>query len=817
MKKALFIFFFLIIAGIVSAQQLWKKQGKKFPPSTCYASPEVRKAYVAPPVKLKSANQMAATIKVTYTGFPAQAQQAFQYAVDIWKNLIYSPVPIRVHVYWQSLAQGVLGSCGPANFYRNFNSTEIWNAYYPVALVEKMTGEDLSATDEYDIIGAFSKDFSWYFGTDGKTPSTQYDFVSTVMHELAHGLGFSGFFYSSSGKGGYGSDGSGAVFDQFVENKNGEKLVDTALFKNPSIELNQNLTSNWLQFYTTLAGNALPRLYAPTVWSDGSSIYHLDETYYQRDTANWLMTPFSGKGEAIHDPGPAALAIMYEMGWKTTTIFHTPIKDMETVSGPIEFNAKIVSDNGLDQSKLYLIYSLDNFLTSDSVLLKPTSVPDNYSASLTLAVNTHISYYFKATDLLNRVYVLPSGAPQRLYSFKIGPDTEPPVIFHDPVTYLIASDLSATINAEITDNIGVKSARVEYMVNHGTPHEFQLVNDTLDHYTGQLTFPVGSLNDGDTISYRIVATDVSSNANMAFSPASGYYKIPVEGIRNAVSSYANNFDSITNDFISASFSIYQPSGFNSPALNSPHPYPSPNQDNASLNFTALLKYPIVLKKGGKMSFDEIALVEPGDPGSIFGDQNFYDYVIVEGSKDRGQTWKPFLDGYDCRAQQSWETLYNSSIVGQNSTAVPGPALYVNRPIGLLDNGNFAIGDTVLIRFRLFSDPYANGWGWIIDNLKIQDMNTAVNPILLSSGEMNFYPNPAHDQLQLQIRGTNLISGFNLKVFNSAGIQVFSQKFHVENSDFNTSLDVSRFAPGLYLFAVEPEKGPVVTRKILIQR
>ena len=29
------------------------------------------------------------------------------------------------------------------------------------------------------------------------------------------------------------------------------------------------------------------------------------------------------------------------------------------------------------------------------------------------------------------------------------------------------------------------------------------------------------------------------------------------------------------------------------------------------------------------------------------------------------------------------------------------------------------GDTILVRFRLFSDPYANGWGWAIDNLRIQ--------------------------------------------------------------------------------------------------
>lgn len=817
MNRIIFIFLFLMIAGSSRGQQQWKKEGKKFPPVVCYASSEVRKAYIAPPLMLKSASQKPATIKVTYTGFPAQAQQAFQYAVDIWKNLIYSPVPIRVHVYWQSLAKGVLGSCGPANFYRNFNSTERWNAYYPVALVEKMTGEDMSSTDEYDIIGSFSKDFSWYYGTDGKTPTNQYDFISIVLHELTHGLGFSGYFYSSSGQGGYGSDGSGAIFDQFVENKDGNKLVDTTLFKNPSIVLNQNLTSNWLQFYTPLAGSTMPRLYAPTVWSDGSSVYHLDETVYKRDTANWLMTPFSGMGEAIHNPGPAALAIMYEMGWKTTTINHTPIRDMETVSAPIDFNAKILSDYGLDSSKVFLIYSLDNFQTKDSVLLTPTAVADNFSASLNLNVNTQVSYYFKATDLMNRTYVLPSGAPTRLYSFKIGPDTEPPVIVHSPVSFMVSTDLSTTIEAEITDNIGVKSALVQYLVNGGTQQEIPLVNDTLSHYVGQISFPAGSLHDGDTVSYRLVAVDSSTNANVAYSPVTGYYKFPVEGVRSPVKRYVNNFDTITNDFISSSFTIYQPAGFNSPALNSPHPYPSPNQDNASFNFTAVLKYPIILQIGGKMSFDEIALVEPGDPGSVFGSENFYDYVIVEGSNDGGANWKPLVSGYDCRARSSWETTYNSSIVGQNSTAVPTPDLYAPRTINLLTDGDFAIGDTILVRFRLYSDPYANGWGWIIDNLKIQDVNTDVNPILLSSGEVNFYPNPATNQLQMQIQASKPISKFNLKAYNSSGMLVYSQSFGVGGTVFNTSIDVSNFVPGLYLFALEPEKGKSVTRKILIRR
>jgi hypothetical protein len=35
-----------------------------------------------------------------------------------------------------------------------------------------------------------------------------------------------------------------------------------------------------------------------------------------------------------------------------------------------------------------------------------------------------------------------------------------------------------------------------------------------------------------------------------------------------------------------------------------------------------------------------------------------------------------------------------------------------------ENENIASGDILLIRFRLYSDPAAVGWGWAIDNLSV---------------------------------------------------------------------------------------------------
>ncbi|MCK7534683.1 MAG: hypothetical protein MZV63_28625 [Marinilabiliales bacterium] len=149
-----------------------------------------------------------------------------------------------------------------------------------------------------------------------------------------------------------------------------------------------------------------------------------------------------------------------------------------------------------------------------------------------------------------------------------------------------------------------------------------------------------------------------------------------------------------------------------------------------LNFTTLLKYPVILKENGTMSFDEVVLVEPGEVLSKFGDEDFWDYVIVEGSKDKGKTWLPIANGYDSGDNPIWKTNYNKNIDNnQVSNTVGIPEWYVNREIKLLENGNFKANDTILIQFRLYSDPYAHGWGWTIDNLRIQ------TPVSTSNGHI----------------------------------------------------------------------------------
>ncbi len=269
--------------------------------------------------------------RVTYTGFTDEAREAFQYAVDIWNSLIRSPVPIWIDATFTDFSgyedeRIILGGARPAAW----KSPVALNLWFVDALADKRAGRDM-ADGEPDIITRFNshEDVNWYFGTDGNTPAGKMDFVSTVVHEIAHGLGFFsaartetvsiGTFSPSGERGKLRSgkpDELPHIYDFFVVNGSGEAIIT---FRDPSTRLLEQFTSNNL-FWSGAKGIAAngggrPQLHAPSTWDTGSGYAHLDETIFPAGDVNSLMTPYLDKQEAIHDPGPIALSMLEDMGW----------------------------------------------------------------------------------------------------------------------------------------------------------------------------------------------------------------------------------------------------------------------------------------------------------------------------------------------------------------------------------------------------------------------------------------------------------------------------------------------------------------------
>ncbi len=247
---------------------------------------------------------------------------AFEYAVGIWETLIVSDVPITVDACWAILGSNVLGAASSTNIGRNYPEMPLQNTWYPIALLNSFVGSDKNG-ETAEVMANFNSEFSnWYFGTDGNPRFNQYDFVSVVLHEIGHGLGFAGSMAVSTEIGlfGYGNSGQydPVVYDVFSENGSGDQLIHA--FGNGSAELREQLVSGNLYFGGTHVleanGGTPAKIYSPRNWSQGSSFSHLDTSF--DNTGHALMTHSIANGEAIHDPGHITLALLKDLGWEIT-------------------------------------------------------------------------------------------------------------------------------------------------------------------------------------------------------------------------------------------------------------------------------------------------------------------------------------------------------------------------------------------------------------------------------------------------------------------------------------------------------------------
>ena len=251
--------------------------------------------------------------------FPETAKTAFDAAADIWANTVGSGVTITIRACWADLgSSSILGYSGGGPLHRDFTGATRANTWYSGSLANSLNGSDLSST-EFDMHITYNTNFSWYYGTDGNTPSNQMDLMTVVLHEICHGLNFSGSMTYNSGSGswGYGT-GYPNIYDVFMRDGTGNDLINTSIYPNPSTALGTVLTSNNIWFHGTNAmaanGSQRVKMYAPSTWAGGSSYSHLDYNTFN-DTPNQLMVYAVSNGESVHDPGAITRGLLKDLGW----------------------------------------------------------------------------------------------------------------------------------------------------------------------------------------------------------------------------------------------------------------------------------------------------------------------------------------------------------------------------------------------------------------------------------------------------------------------------------------------------------------------
>lgn len=171
----------------------------------------------------------------------------FNAVLGVWAGTLQSAVNVDVLVIWTPLfcqegAGAVLAAAGTTEVFLDSTGTILPHAdvWYHAALAESLAGADLTGPvmpdSGGDIIvfmnseidnGCLGAGTGYYYGLDGIEPPNQLDVSSVLLHELAHGLGFSNFINEADGANFMGYPG---VYDLFtydtVVNKSWDQMTD---------------------------------------------------------------------------------------------------------------------------------------------------------------------------------------------------------------------------------------------------------------------------------------------------------------------------------------------------------------------------------------------------------------------------------------------------------------------------------------------------------------------------------------------------------------------------------------------------------------
>jgi hypothetical protein len=233
-------------------------------------------------------------------------------------------------------------------------------------------------------------------------------------------------------------------------------------------------------------------------------------------------------------------------------------------------------------------------------------------------------------------------------------------------------------------------------------------------------------------------------------------------------------------------------GTSNSSLQSGHPY------SASQETSGTLLVPIIISNTGNtsISYQDVAIIQPGVTGSVFGQSAFNDYVIVEATKD-GLTWKKIANGYNASANTDWLTAFNANSQGS-------PLQTVTETFDL--KNTFNAGDTMLFRFRLHANSDTKtGWGWSIDNLYIQQQPTEVEPTI-NATEFSAYPNPTTGKLNLNFT-LPTESHVTVNVWDMTGRSVMTQDFENQSEGgHRLELNLESMSDGMYLVRLKTLDG-----------
>ena len=219
--------------------------------------------------------------------------------------------------------------------------------------------------------------------------------------------------------------------------------------------------------------------------------------------------------------------------------------------------------------------------------------------------------------------------------------------------------------------------------------------------------------------------------------------------------------------------------------------------------------------------------------------------LLEVSKNGGTIWEqvgPAMFRHEYPRSLQYGTLvipFLSAFSGQSSA---GSEDFVATYVDMSDYLN----EDILFRFRFASDDNTSGLGWFIDDVTLMDMKnyqgvacvttdegdnnctsveergTAVQPdgvvatkdLFKTNMEVNVFPNPAQDILNIQVLNDKSADA-SVRILTVDGKEMMDKSFRVVDGLQTMSVNVAGLPAGMYFVKVSTDEG-IVVEKVMIK-
>jgi hypothetical protein len=184
----------------------------------------------------------------------------------------------------------------------------------------------------------------------------------------------------------------------------------------------------------------------------------------------------------------------------------------------------------------------------------------------------------------------------------------------------------------------------------------------------------------------------------------------------------------------------------------------------------------------------------------------YDYVQILISTDNGTNWTPLSGNY---------TVIGTEYQAEGQPVYDGfQTTWVKEEIDISQY----VGNSIKFRFKLKADQGVTADGFYFDDLNVMVINESTTG-LVNQSDLNHnlvsepFPNPANHSVQFNLNLPENSRGFQLRIFNAAGQQIYSERLEKETS--NLTIPVEDWTPGIYYYRLAGDNLQSVSKKLMI--